>query len=382
MPGFELINKKEKSAVNKLFDEGGVLFAHGFNKLRKKFHVREFESQAKKKIGTKFALAVSSGTSATLIALKALGVKKGDEVITQAFNFIATVEAIIEAGAKPIVVNIDETLNMCPKELKKSITKKTKAIIPVHMLGVSAKMNEIKKIANQNKIKILEDNCESMGAKFDEKYLCSIGDIGVVSLDYGKTITTGEGGIIFTNNEKMFKICREYHDHGHELNPKYTRGMDTKRMTGFNYRMTELQAVVGKEQLKKLDFILKENKVRYESLFNVIKKVPLLNFRVIPKKSKQIYDTLIFKCQNQKIKRKIINILNTGGFGTKNLPDAIKWHCAYYWNHALNLNQIKKVKKTSDILKESIAIPIWLKKNKQDYKKLGDKILKIIHDKK
>ena len=151
MPGFEVIDKKEKAAVNQIFDEGGVLFAHGFQKNRKKYHVREFELDAKKKLGSKYAVAVTSGTSATLIALKALGIKRGDEVITQAFNFIATVEAIIESGAKPIMVNIDESYNMCPIELKKSITKKTKAIIPVHMLGVSAKMNEILKIAKTKK---------------------------------------------------------------------------------------------------------------------------------------------------------------------------------------------------------------------------------------
>ena len=114
-------------------------------------------------------MAVTSGTSATLIALKALGVKPGDEVITQAFNFIATVEAIIESGAKPIIVNVDQTYNMCPNELKKSITKKTKAIIPVHMLGVSANMDEIMKIAKKNNLPILEDNCESMGAKYKRK---------------------------------------------------------------------------------------------------------------------------------------------------------------------------------------------------------------------
>ena len=137
MPGFEIINNLEKKAVNSIFSEGAVFFAHGFKKLRKRYHVREFEKSAKKKMGSKYALAVSSGTSATLIALKALGVKRGDEVITQAFNFIATVEAIIECGAKPVIVNIDETYNMCPIELKKAINRKTKVIIPVHMLGVS-----------------------------------------------------------------------------------------------------------------------------------------------------------------------------------------------------------------------------------------------------
>tara|TARA_B110000971_G_scaffold211785_1_gene240470 strand:- start:1470 stop:2618 length:1149 start_codon:yes stop_codon:yes gene_type:complete len=373
MPGFEIIDKKEKLAVLKIFEEGGVLFAHGYERLRKKFHVREFEDQAKKKIGTRFALAVTSGTSATLIALKALGVKRGDEVITQAFNFIATVEAIIEAGAKPVVVNVDETLNMCPKDLKKNITKKTKVIIPVHMLGVSARMDEINKIAKQKKIKILEDNCESMGAKFNNKYLCNLGDVGVVSFDGGKTITCGEGGMIFTNDKKIYKYCNEYHDHGHELNPKRPRGRDTKTITGFNYRMTELQAAVGKAQLKKLNFILKQNKLRFKSIYDEIKNTSLI-FRVTPKKSEPNYDTLIFSSKNKKLRDEIISLLNKDGFGTKNLPDSLEWHCAYYWDHALKTKQIERLKRTNNILKESIAIPIWLKKTTEEYKKIGIKI--------
>ncbi len=377
MPGFELINNLEKKAVNKIFSEGAVFFAHGFNKLRKRFHVREFETISKKKMRSKFSLAVTSGTSATLIALKALGVKPGDEVITQSFNFIATVEAIIECGAKPVIVNIDDTLNMCPRDLKKAITKKTKAIVPVHMLGVSARMKEILKIAKDKKIPVLEDNCESMGAKYKKKYLGCVGDVGVVSYDYGKTITTGEGGMIFTNNKKIFKYCREYHDHGHELNPKYPRGMDTKSITGFNYRMTELQAAIGKVQIKKLDYIIKENKKRYENIFNKIKDSSL-EFRQIPNNTDQIFDTLIFKCSNKSKRKKIVKLLNKKGFGTKNLPDAIKWHCAYYWDHALTSKQIKKLKKTKNLLETSIAIPIWLRKSVSSYKSLGKEILKIL----
>ena len=330
-------------------------------------------------MGSKFSVAVTSGTSATLIALKALGVKRGDEVITQGFNFIATVEAIIECGAKPIIINVDETYNMCPEELKKSINKKTKAIIPVHMLGVSADMKEIVKIAKKKKIPILEDNCESMGAKYKNKYLCCVGKVGVVSLDYGKTITTGEGGMIFTDDKKVFKYCMEYHDHGHENNPRYPRGMDTKSITGFNYRMTELQAAIGKVQLKKLDSIIKDNKKRYNVLYNQLKNT-ILKFRKIPLNTQPIYDTLIFSCGNKVKKRKIINLLNKRGFGTKNLPDAIKWHCAYFWDHALKSSQVKKLKKTKILLENSIAVPIWLRKSEKSYQKIGREIFELLYD--
>ena len=121
MPGWEIIGKDEREAINNLFKESGILFAHGYDKFRKRYHVREFEKKASKLIKSKYALAVTSGTSATKIALMSIGVKRGDEVITQAFNFIATIEAILDIGAKPIIVNVDNTLNMCPEELSKKI---------------------------------------------------------------------------------------------------------------------------------------------------------------------------------------------------------------------------------------------------------------------
>ncbi len=251
MPGFELIGAKEKRALMKLIDDGGILFAHGFDNIRKNYHVREFEKKISKKFKSKYCLAVSSGTSAIKIGLKALGVKPGDEVITQSFNFIATIEAILDCGAKPILVNVDKSLNMCPIELRRNITKKTKVIVPVHMLGVSCKNDLILKIAKKNKIKVLEDNCESVGGRYKKKFLGTLGDIGVFSLDFGKFITTGEGGLLLTDDKKYYKYMREYHDHGHENNPKLPRGEDTKSIPGFNYRMTEMQAVIGKEQSKK-----------------------------------------------------------------------------------------------------------------------------------
>lgn len=376
MPGFELINKKEKKAVASLFDESGVLFAHGFDNLRKRYHVREFEKRVSKFFNSRYSLAVSSGTAAIKVGLKALGVKPGDEVITQVFNFIATIEAILDCGAKPILINSDETFNMCPIELEKKITKKTKVIIPVHMLGVSAKMTEIKKIAKKRKIKILEDNCESMGGVYKKKYLGTLGDLGVFSLDFGKFITTGEGGLIISDNKKIIKYCREYHDHGHENNPKLPRGMDTKTIYGFNYRMTELQATVGKEQLKKLKLIKKIHKIKYKILEKKISHFS--GCRIIPKNSEPNYDTFILTVESKTKRKKVLEILLKNKIGTKNLPDAIKWHCAYYWDHIFNKKEINSYKKTKSLLEKSIAIPIWVNKDKSIYEKIAKEISKII----
>ena len=379
MPGFEIIDHKEKKALNKLFSEGGVLFAHGFDNVRKKYHVREFEKENQKFFKSKYCLAVSSGTAAIKVALMSMGVKRGDHVITQAFNFIATVEAILDCGAKPIIVNVDSSLNMDVKELKKKITNKTKVVIPVHMLGASANINEIIKICKKKKIRVLEDNCEAVGAKLRNKYLGTIAEAGVFSFDFGKMITTGEGGLLLTNNPKIYKFAKEYHDHGHENNPKFPRGKDTKTIYGFNYRMTEMQAVIGKTQLKKINYILRQNFNRYKILENELKFK--YQIRPILENSKPNWDTFIFYCKNMSTKNKILNILKKNKVGTKNLPDAIKWHCTYYWDHALSKKECSYSKKTRDLLNTAIAIPILINKKLSLYKKLSKQISYLQNEK-
>ena len=263
MPGFEVIDSQEKEIVKKIFDDGGILFAHGFDAIRKSYHVREFEEAFNNVLRFNHSLAVSSGTAAIKIALKALDVKAGDEVITQAFNFIATVEAILDLGAIPIIANIDNSLNMDVEDCESLITKKTKVILPVHMLGMTADMKGIMNLAAKHDLKVLEDCCEATGAKYQGKYVGNIADAGAFSFDFGKVITTGEGGMVTTDKFNVDKFSREYHDHGHENNPDYPRGRDTKTIFGFNYRMTEMQAAIGKVQLSKLHMILEKNKERY-----------------------------------------------------------------------------------------------------------------------
>ena len=367
MPGMEIIDEKESKALSKLFSVGSVLSSNP-----KHGHVREFEKEICKKFGSKYALAVTSGTAAIKIGLKALGVKNNDEVITQPFNFIATIEAILDVGGKPVLTDVDETLNMCPKSLLKSITKKTRAIIPVHMLGVPANMKKILSISRKFKIPILEDNCEALGAKYDNTYLGLIGDVGVASFDGGKIITCGEGGVILTNKKNIDKYSREYHDHGHENNPKLSRGKDTRQIYGFNYRMTEMQGVVGKIQLQKLDFIIEKNKKRFDKLNSIIKDK--FEIRKVPKNSTPNFDTFVFFEKDPKKRKKILHKIKAHKFRTKNLPDAVEWHCSAYWSHALSKKQVKKSLKTKNLLSTAIAIPILLKRTVEAYARLAKSI--------
>jgi len=386
MPGFELVGKEERDAVNKLFDDGGILFAHGFDNLRsKRYHVREFEQQFADYLGVKYAQAVSSGTAALKIALIALGVKPGDEVITQAFTFIATAEAIIDIGAKPVFVNINETLNMDPAELESAITPRTSAIIPVHMLGVSTDQAAILAIARKHNLPVLDDACESLGAEWGNEKLGAQCDVAAWSFDAGKTIIAGEGGMITTNNREIYLLSREYHDHGHMYNENLPRGKDTHRIHGFNYRMTEIQAVIAKVQLEKLSYIVEKNRNNYSIIESALLKIKGIKLRKIPKKCKPLCDTIIIQFENRSTANAFVEELKNEGLGTKNVPDAIEWHFVKYWDHMvsyfnLDINELKQsINTSSEILEKCVALPIMVKTKEDELKNQIKMLVKIIN---
>ncbi len=383
MPGFELVGKEEQEAINEIFTKSnGVVFAHGFDALRDNiFRVRDLEKEVANKVGVAYAQAVSSGSTALKVALKALGVNKGDEVITQSFTFVATVEAILEIGATPVIVDIDKTLNMCPKSFKEAITEKTKVVIPVHMLGVSAQMDEIVSIARENNILILEDTAQGLGGKFAGKALGTIGDIGTYSFDGGKTVICGEGGMVVTNNKNMFVTARAYHDHGHEYSTTKGRGVEDAFCTGFNYRMSELQAAFGLAQFKKLDIILKLQKENQIKLKEAIKDIGF-EFREIPDADGDIGDSIVFFLDTKEQAQKFVKKMGEVGLGTKNLPDAIKWHFAKHWQHMFKeydfYNDGKNHwEKSEEILSRSIALPVMVKMSDEQIKSIAKKLLDI-----
>jgi 8-amino-3,8-dideoxy-alpha-D-manno-octulosonate transaminase len=385
MPGFEIIGIEEKLALNEIFEtSNGVLFPHGFDALRNnRYRVREFEKKFSEKFDCKFTQAVTSGTVAQLVAMISMGIKAGDEVITQAHTFVATVESILAIGALPVIVDVDDTYNMDPKLLENAITEKTKLIVPVHMLGNPASMNEILAIGRKYNIPVLEDACESLGGSYNGKLLGTIGDAGIFSLDFAKTITTGEGGLMVTNNEVYYKYAKEYHDHGHESNPNFPRGRDTRSVIGMNYRMSEMQGAVGMAQLEKLDFIVsksRENKSFLKSNMNHDK----IKFRTITDVEGDLGDTLIFNFENTQHTQNFLDEYKKAGYSTKNIPDAIDWHFSGTWNHMF-VNTIAyrdswktQWAKTAELLSRSIAIPIYVKTSKEDLEKHVGVINKIM----
>ena len=384
MPGYETIGKEEFKEIKEIFDNGGVLFRHSFDHLRNGIYkVKKFEKNFAKKMNSSYALAVTSGTAALRVALASIKLKPTDEVITQSFTFVATVEAIIEARGKPVITEIDDTLNMDPKDLEKKITKNTKAIIVVHMLGTPARLKEIKKIAKKNKIILIEDTAWGCGAKLNNKYLGTIGDIGAFSFDFAKTITTGEGGMISFKSKKHFDLAKAWHDHGHENNPKLPRWEDSRKSSGFNFRMTEMQGAVGIAQLQKLDYIVKNQRKIYDYIWSKIKYLPKIQKRSYPKNSYISADALIFLVNNNHLAKRCREELIKNKMSKKILPEAFTWHFAGEWEHIKQLkikhrNLKTAFPKSRKIIKRAVSIPINLKTSLSKLNIISKSIIKAL----
>lgn len=383
MPGYEVFGEEERQAINSLFDaNGGVLFAHGFEGIRKGvYKVREFEGAMAEHIGCAYAQAVSSGSSALLVAIKSLGIGDGDEVIIPAFTYVATAEAVLQAGAKLVIVDIDDTYTLDPTAFEAAITPKTRAVIPVHMMGAPADMDRIVKIARGHQLKVIEDSAQAVGGSFHGRRLGTIGDLGCFSFDAGKVLNTGEGGMVLTNSESYFTAARAYHDHGHEYSERVSRGQEGAIGVGFNFRMTELQGCIGLVQLSKLEQIInaqRKNKAALKARLIASEKTWV--FRRILDEG-EIGDSILFRLPDRRVTDEFVLRMKSVGLSTKNVPDAMRWHFAKHWGHMFNRHAMyEKVyldrwAQSAELLETTIAVPVMVK---MDTKKIDDIAEKLI----
>ncbi|MCX7636092.1 MAG: DegT/DnrJ/EryC1/StrS family aminotransferase, partial [Syntrophales bacterium] len=279
MPGNEVFGHEEMREVMEVM-ETGVLMRYGFDKERKgRFKVRQFEEEFARYCGCAFALGVTSGTAALKVALKALDIGPGDEVICPAFTFVATYEAVIEVGAVPVMADIDDSLCLDPDDIIRKMAPYTKAVIPVHMCGAPADIERIVDIAKRSFLHVLEDNAQAAGGSFRGKKLGTFGDMGIFSFDYYKTITTGEGGMVVTDRQDLYRRADWYHDHGHDHDPRISRAQERHPILGFNFRMNELQGALGLAQLRKLDDIIAAQRRNKAAVKEILAAVPGIGFR-------------------------------------------------------------------------------------------------------
>ncbi len=353
-----IISDKEINLVKEVLESG--MLAQG-----KK--VEEFEKNFSKYTGTKYGIATSNGTTSLHTALLAAGIKKGDEVITTPFSFIASSNSILYCGGKPIFSDIDnKTFNLDPQKLKKKITDKTKAILLVHLYGQPCGMDELIEISDENNLILIEDACQAHGAEYKGKKCGSFGKVSCFSFYATKNMTTGEGGMILTNSEEISEKCKLLRDHGQTS--RYYHDV-----LGYNFRMTDFQAAIGIEQLKKLD---NWNKIRIENAKFLTENLENLNEIKTPYVSPKVKHVFHqYTIRTEKISNKnFSDELTKKGIGNKiYYPVPIHKQNLY-----LNLGYKENLPEAELASKQVLSLPVHPLVSKDDLNLIVNSIKEVI----
>lgn len=357
-PGAYWFGEEEMEAVVEVM-KGGYLFRYGSENDPKFLHkVSTLEKEFAKYCGVKFALATSSGTSALLASAIALGLKPGDEIIVPAYTFVASYTSVIFAGLIPVLSEIDESLTLDPADIEHRITPRTKAIMPIHMLGNMCDMDRIMAIARKHNLLVLEDACQSAGASYKGKKAGSTGNIGAFSLNIFKTINSGDGGLVITNDPTLYETAFGVHDQGHKP-MRFGVEVGTRNVLGLNFRMNEITAAVGLAQLGKIDRIIDTLRQKRSKFKNLISDTDGFKFRTLydPAGDCATVCTVIFDTREQAVKV-------SKALGSKTV-DQSGWHVYSNMEHILNhLKQIGQphtkgsYPKTDDILSRAMNISV------------------------
>lgn len=333
--------------------------------------VEKFEKLFAKTVGTKYACAVSSGTAGLHLGLIAAGVGKGDEVITSPFSFVASANAILYVGAKPVFVDIDPvTYNIDPKKIEAKITKRTKAIMPIHIFGQPADMGAIMRIARKYKLVVVEDACESLLSTYKGKKTGTFGQSAVFAFYANKQMTTGEGGMLVTNDKKVDALCRSLRNQGRAPNMQW---LDHDRL-GYNYRMDEMSAALGLAQLENIRFLIEKRREvarMYEKALAPL--AHLLQIPVIGEGATHTWFVYVVALKNPRIKRDaVIEALKKRGVHSKPYLPSI--HLFKFYKELGH--RAGELPVSESVSKRTLALPFYIGLTKKDIAS----IVKTLHE--
>lgn len=342
MPGTELFGAEEKKEVNDVLDTG-ILFRYGHDTQRNgHWKAKEFEEEVKKITGAKYAHAMSSGSTAIATALAASGIGAGDEVIVPPFTFIATIEAVLFVGAIPVFAEIDETLCLSAEGIKKAITPDTKAVCLVHMCGGMADMDSIMKVVKEHDLILVEDAGQAFGASYKGTATGLFGKAGSYSFDFFKIATAGEGGVMVTNDDEVYKIADCYSDHGHNHEGN-NRGMEQHPILGFNYRIGELNAAVGLAQARKVPHIREANKKYKKLLTKLLSANKHISFARLVDENGDSATFLNLFLPDAEAAQRVVAELNKNNVGGFNYWYTNMYHFINQWEHLKNMQTASKL---------------------------------------
>ena len=356
MPGKELFGDEERKEVNDVL-QTGILFRYGHDALRNNhWKAKEFEAEVKKITGAKYAHAVSSGSAGIAAALAAAGIGTGDEVIVPPFTFIATIEAVLFIGALPVFAELDETLCLSAEGILKAITPKTKAVCLVHMCGGMADMDAIMKVILDKKIILVEDAGQAFASSYKGKYVGLFGKAGSYSFDFFKIATAGEGGVLVTNDEQVYKNADTYTDHGHN-HEGTNRGMEPHPNLGFNYRISELNAAVGVAQTRRVPKIKEINQKNKTFLQNELSKTTGISFAKVCDPAGDSSTFLNLMLPDTDSAQRTVSEFKAAGIAGFDYWFLNNYHFINQWEHIKNLTTVSK-------------LPIEVVGSAQDYNKM------------
>ncbi len=265
-PGAFLVGEEERREVEEILQSGYLSRYGSLDNPDFKQKVATLEKMFARQIGVKHCLAVNGGTSAIMASLAALEIRPGAEIIVPGYTYIATMSAVIAVGGKPVLAEVDDSLTLDPDDLQRKITDKTQGVIPVHMLGNPCDMDRIMAVAEAHRLFVLEDGCQALGAGYKGKSVGSFGDMGAFSLNVNKTITAGDGGLVVTNDQRLYERAFGFHDQGH-IPSLLGVEFGARTIIGINLKLNELTGAFAIGQLRKLDHIiqtLKAKKTRFK----------------------------------------------------------------------------------------------------------------------
>ncbi len=336
--------------------------------------IEKFEKKISGYIGTKYAVSFNSGTSALHAALLAHGIKKEDEVIVPSFTFIATANAPLFVGAKPVFADIEEkTFGLDPEDVKEKITKKTKAIIPIHYGGCPCKIRELKEIAEDHNLILMEDAAESFGAKIGKKMVGTFGDSSMLSFCANKIITTGEGGCIVTDSKDIYKKLKLFRSHGRLETQNYfssTGYMDYVTL-GYNFRMSNITAALGIAQIKKVDKIIKIRREKADYMAKKLSKIKEVILPEPPKNGSSVYQMYTIRVKKGKRTRDdLMKYLAKEGIMTKVYFEPV--HLTHFYRKKLGYKC--KLPVAERLSKQVLTLPMYPALTKNEINYITDKI--------
>jgi len=359
------IGEEEIDAVVKVMRTGMLTSGLGAGPM-----VTQFEKAFAKFASAKHAIAVNTGTAALHAAVVAAGVKTGDEVILPSFTFVATAEAVVLAGGRPVFADLNpETYNLSPDDVEKAITRKTKAIMPVDLYGLSSEIKPIREIADKNGLTIVEDAAQAHGTVYKGKSPGAFSEAACWSLYASKNMTTGEGGVVTTNDDKVAEVTRMVRTHGERA--KYA-----SEILGCNYRMSEIQAAIGSVQLQKLPSFLAKRRFNAERLNTILSESKRLCLPSEPQEGKHSWYLFTARIYNGEANErdKLLDELHKKGIGAE----------AYYVNpiHTMPFYRrnfgTRKLQETEKAAKQVFSLPIHPAVTEEQIDFIGKTVLQLL----